>query len=58
MVGPLVDWLGEPDASARATAIYALMTGFTMVLRLSDGRKLPDATVDWLAKSFQDLVEG
>ncbi|MDE2404709.1 MAG: TetR family transcriptional regulator [Sphingomonadales bacterium] len=58
MVGALSDWLGEPEARARATSIYALMTGFTMVLRLSDGRNLPESTVAWLAKSFQDLVDG
>ncbi|MBU6265966.1 MAG: TetR/AcrR family transcriptional regulator [Sphingomonadales bacterium] len=57
-VGPLIEWLGEPEAIARATSVYALMTGFTMMLRLSENRRLPAGTVDWLARAFQDLVDG
>lgn len=57
IIAPLAEWLGGPDAEARAVAMFALMTGFTMQLRLLEGGKVPAATVAWLGKALQDIVE-
>jgi len=57
IVAPLAEWLGPPDAEARAVAMFALMTGITMQLRLIESGKLPAGTVEWLARSLQDIVD-
>ena len=57
IIAPLAEWLGPPDAEARAVAMFALMTGFTMQLRLIEGGRVPAATVAWLARALQDIVD-
>ena len=58
IIAPLAEWLGPPDAHARAVAMFALMTGFTMQLRLAERGRVPPATVRWLAATLQDIVDG
>jgi len=56
-IGPLAKWLGGERADERAAELFALMTGFTVQFRLSAGRKMSDETMDWLARSLQDIVD-
>jgi AcrR family transcriptional regulator len=61
VIAPLAEWLGPPDAEARARQIIALCSGFvlyTLQLTVAAGRKEVDpCMVAWLAQSVQSLVE-
>jgi len=60
-ITPLAEWLGAPDAEARARQIIALSSAFvlyTFQLTVSSGRKeLDPSMVAWLAQSVQSLVD-
>ncbi|MCJ2187690.1 TetR/AcrR family transcriptional regulator [Novosphingobium beihaiensis] len=58
MIAPLADWLGPPDAEARANSLFALMSGLTFQIHgLADGEP-PEAQIQWAAKAMQSLVKG
>ncbi len=54
---PLAEWLGPPNADARAMDMYGLMSGFTVQIRMMDKGKIPAASVRWLAKTMQEIVD-
>ncbi|MET0586926.1 MAG: TetR family transcriptional regulator [Novosphingobium sp.] len=54
---PLAEWLGPPNAMSRAMDMYGLMSGFTIQIRMLDKGKVPPASVRWLAKAMQDIVD-
>jgi AcrR family transcriptional regulator len=58
---PIAEWLGPPDADARARQIIALCSGFvlyTFQLTVSSGRDNVDPSmVAWLAQSVQAVVD-
>jgi AcrR family transcriptional regulator len=54
---PLAEWLGPPNAEARAITLYGIMSGFAIQLRMVDKGQLPSTTVKWLAKAMQDVVD-
>lgn len=54
---PLAEWLGPPNAAARAMNLYGLMSAFTIQMRMLDKGKVPSASVKWLAKAMQDIVD-
>ena len=54
ITGPLADWLGPPEAHARATTLVALLTGFTIQEQTSG---LPQPTAKWLAQALQSIVD-
>jgi AcrR family transcriptional regulator len=58
IIAPLAEWLGGADADARAQALFALMTGYTIQRRLLGGAAMPKVTVDWLARQLQQVVDG
>ncbi len=54
---PLAEWLGPPHAHARALQMLTLFTGFSIqVHQLADG-ETPAASVKWLARALQDIVD-
>ncbi|HVN63780.1 MAG TPA: TetR family transcriptional regulator [Candidatus Binataceae bacterium] len=58
---PIAEWLGPPDAEARARQIIALCSGFalyTFQLNVSPGPREVDAGMKaWLARSVQSIVD-
>lgn len=57
VIDPLAEWLGPPQAEARALEMLTLFTGFAVQMRhLAVGPIPPDA-VKWLARSLQDIVD-
>jgi len=56
-IEPLADWLGEPDATERATSMYVLMLGFTVQLRQLTPNGATPYAKRWLARSLQDIVD-
>ena len=62
VINPLAEWLGGPDASARAAMITALCSGFLTYHTLLPVSALngPDGTPAnvWLATSLQNLADG
>jgi AcrR family transcriptional regulator len=57
IIGPLAEWLGPPNALARATNMYSLLTGFTIQTRAMSSEKIPAASVEWLAQTLQQIVD-
>lgn len=61
MLGPIADWLGPPDAEARALQVVALCTSFvlyTYQLTVAPGAERPDQRmVTWLADSLQAIAD-
>lgn len=57
MIAPLEQWLGPPNAEARAMDLFALMTGFVIQMRgLHDG-EVPPSSLEWLSRSLQGIVD-
>jgi AcrR family transcriptional regulator len=61
VIDTLAQWIGPPDADARAVQISILCTGFVTYHRLLPLAALASeqgaTTVDWLAKSLQAIVD-
>lgn len=57
VIEPLAEWLGPPDAQARAMNLYGLMSGFVIQVRMLDDRHIPPASVKWLAAAMQQVVD-
>lgn len=61
IIATIADWLGAPDAEARAAEITILCTGFLIyrehlpLASLSSGPK--SSAVEWLARSLQEIVD-
>lgn len=60
-LAPLADWLGAPNAEARAMQVMTLCTGFvlyTYQIKVLPGDERPDPQmVDWLAASLQAIAD-
>ena len=54
---PLAEWLGPPQAKARALTLYGIMSGFTIQMRMLEPGQMPQAAVKWLARAMQDVVD-
>jgi AcrR family transcriptional regulator len=57
VIEPLAEWLGPPNAVARALDIFALMSGFTIQMRVLDRQQISPESVKWLARALQDIVD-
>lgn len=57
MIGPLADWLGPPDAEARAANLFALMTGFVIQAEGMAPDAVSPLSVAWLARTLQEIVD-
>ena len=58
IIGPLVEWLGPPNAETRALNMLILLNGFTIQTRHLMSGRIPPESVKWLAKALQDIVDG
>jgi len=57
IIRSLAEWLGPPNATARALHMLILLNGFTLQTRhLMTGPVLPE-TVGWLARALQAIVD-
>ena len=60
-IGPLVEWLGPPNAEARATRMIMLLTGFMFYTRqvpvMSPSDAVESSSADWLACMLQDIID-
>jgi AcrR family transcriptional regulator len=60
-VAPLAEWLGPPDARARAVQISMLCTGFVMYTRqlpvMPAAKGVDKKLAKWLARSLQAIVD-
>ncbi|MBV9510990.1 MAG: TetR family transcriptional regulator [Caulobacteraceae bacterium] len=61
LIGPLAEWLGPPDAEARAGQILAITAGFftyRMLVPLEPfAGPLDPSVFGWLEKGLQDIVD-
>jgi AcrR family transcriptional regulator len=53
----LAEWLGPPDAEARAMNLIMLMTGFSVYIRRIPLAPIQRVTLEWLAQSVQAIVD-
>lgn len=58
VIDPLAEWLGPPDARARANNLAALLNGFSLQMRHLSSGKISPASIKWLARALQDIVDG
>ncbi len=61
LIRPLAEWLGGPDARARAVEITMLATGFVIYARqlpMLPGQRLEPGLQGWFAGAVQALVDG
>ena len=60
-IKPLVEWLGPPNAEARAVRMIMLSTGFMFYSRqvpvMSPADAVENASADWLACMLQDIID-
>lgn len=57
MIAPLEEWLGPPDAQARASNLFALLTGVTLQVHgLASGQASPEQ-LRWVAETLQSIVD-
>ncbi len=54
----LSEWLGPPDARARALSMLILLNGFSLQTRHLLSGKIPPETVAWFARALQQLADG
>jgi AcrR family transcriptional regulator len=57
IIGPLADWLGPPDAYARALNMFALLTGFAVQMQALRSEAIPPASLKWLAGALDAIVD-
>jgi AcrR family transcriptional regulator len=57
VIEPLAEWLGPPNALARAQHMYAIMAGFSIQMQTLSTDPISPATVKWLARNLQDIVD-
>ncbi len=57
IMDPLAQWIGPPNAKARAISMLTLMNGFVLQTKYLSSDKTPPATIEWLAKALQDIVD-
>lgn len=53
----LAEWLGPPDAQARALQMLTLLNGFTIQTRHLMTDEVPLTSIRWLAASLQAIVD-
>lgn len=60
-IKPLVDWLGPPNAEARAIRMTMLSTSFMIYTRqvplMSPSAAVENSTADWLARQLQEIID-
>lgn len=54
---PLAEWLGPPDAHARAMNLFSLLTGFAIQMHALQTGTIPSTSLHWLAESLQRIVD-
>lgn len=57
VIEALAEWLGPPDAHSRALQMLTLLNGFTIQTRHLMTGEVPPASVRWLARSLQAIVD-
>jgi AcrR family transcriptional regulator len=61
-IQPLAEWLGGPNAQARAVQIFMLSTSFVLYTRqvpvMPVEQGIDPAMIEWLARSVQNIVDG
>lgn len=57
VVEPLAEWIGPPNAKARALNMLVLLNGFTLQMRHLGDENIPPSSVKWLARALQDIVD-
>ncbi len=57
ILGTLAEWLGPPDAAARALHMLILLNGFTLQTRHLMADEVQPATIRWLAHALQAIVD-
>lgn len=58
MIDGLIEWLGPPNARARALSMIAVMTGFVVNKYQLYAGSTPEELVRWLARTLQELIDG
>ena len=60
-VRPIAEWLGPPNAEARATRLVMLMAGFTLFTQqvplLSPEEAVASGTSGWISDILQDIIQ-
>ncbi|WP_317928953.1 TetR/AcrR family transcriptional regulator [Halioxenophilus sp. WMMB6] len=54
---PLAEWLGPPQAKARAINMLVLLNGFSIQLKLTH-TPMPKDSIRWFARALQAIVDG
>lgn len=57
VIQPLMEWLGPPNARARANNLTALLNGFALQMRHLNSGPISPASIKWLARALQDIVD-
>lgn len=61
-IRPLAEWLGGPDAHARAVQVFMLSTSFVLYTRqvpvMPVERGVDPAMIEWFARAVQEIVDG
>lgn len=57
IVGSLAEWLGPPNAQARALNMLALLNGFMIQTRHLSAEPVSAASTRWLARALQAIVD-
>jgi len=61
-IAPLAEWLGPPNARARAVRMLMLSTSFMLYTRqiplMSTREAIDSDTAEWLSAALQDIIDG
>lgn len=57
IIEQLAEWLGPPNAHARAMNMIMVMTGFAVYVRRIPVVPVQQSTLDWLAQTVQAIVD-
>lgn len=57
IIESLAEWLGPPNAHARALHLLTLLNGFTIQTRHLMSEPISPESIAWLARSLQDIVD-